>query len=370
VPLDYPTRLDLYAIGRQHVLARAQRIDPSQVDVEGSDANIVINSASYIGFQVVLQLAQKLNALLLDGARGEDLDRYGYDRYGITRKGAAAAVDTVRFFRTSTAVGAGFVPENTKLATLTGIEYVTTAQATFDAIATDALATVRAITAGKSQQVGANTIRRIANPQGLFDPSLQVTNDEPAAGGEDAEPDEVFRERIRDFFRTARRGTISAIEFGARQVDGIETSSAQEFLTPLLNPARTVELFIADSSGVANSALATVVRQELEEYRAAGIPVIVNPSRPQIVPVALKLAFVAGTNTAEVTAGIRASVFNFVNSLPVNGPLYRAELFSVLQRFVPDGLIPSADTIAEPTGDLFPTTGTTLRTTLSDISVA
>lgn len=369
MPLDFPTRLDLHAIGRQHVLARAKRIDPAQVDVQGSDINIIIASASYISFQVVLQMAQKTNALLLDGARGEDLDRYAFDRYQITRKGATAAIGTVRFFRTSAAVGAGFVGIDTKLRTLTGLEYVTTTQATFAAADTQATALVRAVTAGKVSQVGANRVRRVDNPGSLFDPSLQVNNDDPTAGGEDAEEDDIFRERVRDFFNTARRGTLSAIGFGARSVNGIESADAQEVLTPLNQPARVVELFIADGSGVANTALGAAVTQQLEDFRAAGIAVLVNVSTPQIVPVQLKLTFQANTDTATVTENLRASIVGFINSLPVNGTLFRGDLFGVLRRFVRVGLIQNEDTVVTPTGDLVPLLGTTLRTTLGDVAV-
>lgn len=55
MPLDLPTRLDLYALGRDYVIQRATRIDPSQVDVQGSDVNVVVGSASYVAYQLVLQ---------------------------------------------------------------------------------------------------------------------------------------------------------------------------------------------------------------------------------------------------------------------------------------------------------------------------
>jgi hypothetical protein len=42
----------------------------------------------------------------------------------------------------------------------------------------------------------------------------------------------------------------------------------------------------------------------------------------------------------------------------------------VLLRFKDDGLIPTADTIVSPVGDLVPTTSQTLRTTLPNVSLA
>lgn len=367
---DFPSRLDLFALGRDFVLQRATRIDPEQVNIDGSDANIIVGSASQIGFAVVLQLAQRVNSLLLDGAIGEDLDRLAFDRYQLTRKGAVAALGTVQFFRTSAAAGAGSIPIGTRLQTLSGIEYITITQATFGATDLSAEANVRAVTAGQATQVGANTIRRIANPGALFDPSMQVNNVDPTAGGADREEDDVFRERVRDFFLTVRRGTLSAIELGARTVDGIESAQAVEVLDPnTSNPARVVNLYVADGSGVASAALGAQVRNSLEDYRAAGITVLTSTSLPQIVTVALNLAFRAGVDTPALTENIRAAVVGFINSLAVNGTLYRGDLFSVLRRFVEDGLIISQNVIASPTGDLIPDTGRTLRTTLADVTV-
>lgn len=369
MPADYPSRLDLFAIGRNHVLARAVRIDPEQVNVQGSDVNIIVSTQSFITFEVVKQLIQKINALLLDGSNGDDLDRFAFDRYQLTREGAVAALGSVRFFRTDASPGAGSIASGTKLVSLTGIEYLTTTQATFGATDTSATANVRAVLAGKATQVGRNTIRRVDRPDLLFDPAMQVNNDAATAGGEDTEEDDVFRERVRDFFNTARRGTLGAIEFGARAVAGIESAQAVEILTPTNLPARVVELFIADGSGVSNTVLGAQVTANLAEFRCAGIRVITNTSIPQIVAVTLQLAFVAGVDTAALTEEIRASIVSFINSIGVNATLFRADLFTVLRRFVSDGLIQNESMLVAPTGDLVPTPGQTLRTTSSDITV-
>lgn len=368
---DFPSRLDLFALGRDYVLSRATRINPAQVDVAGSDVNIIVASASAMSFELVYQLAQRINALLLDGALGDDLDRYALDRYQLSRKAASTALGTVTFYRASGALfGAGTVPVDTRLGTLTGVEYITTSPATFDVTTLTADADVRAVTAGKDSQVGANAIRRINSPTPLFDTTLQVNNFAPAAGGEDAEDDDTFRERVRDFFNTARRGTLAAIEFGAKTVPGVVSARAVESLNNDAQPARIVSLYVADSSGIASTALTAAVRTALNEYRAGGITVVVNASVPQIVSVGLKLTFRAGVDTVTLTSLVRAAVVEFANSLAVNTPLLRAQLFTVLQRYADDGLIPSEDSISTPTGDLYPEVGKTLRTTLTDVTVA
>jgi uncharacterized phage protein gp47/JayE len=372
MPADFPSRLDLFALARDYVLSRATRIDAEQVDVAGSDVNIIVASASQLAYQIVLQLAERMNALMLDGAIGTDLDRLAFDRYQLTRKGASAAVVPLDMARPTSTVGAGTVPVGTVIDSLTGTQYVLTTPAIFGASSLTASG-VNAIAsvAGKDTQVGVNALTRFDNPGALFDPSLTVNNSVAAAGGEDTEDDDTFRERIRDFFQTARRGTLAAIEFGAKTVPGVVSAMAIEALDPdTAKPARVVVLYIADGSGVANAALAAQVVTALDDYRAGGISVVLNTSIPQIVDISLALTFQAGVDTTTLTTNIRAAVVEFVNSLPVNGPLYRAQLASVLQRYTADGLIPTNGTIASPTGDLIPDIGRTLRTTVSNVTVA
>jgi len=367
--MDFPTRLDLFAIGRAYVLERAKKIDPTQVDVEGSDVNIFVGSSSVVTDYAIKQLAFQIAGLSLDGAEKEELDRYAFDRYQLTRKGASSALGQVRFFRTSASVGAGSIPANTKLVTNSGIEYVTTTTATFGGSQLEAVANVRAAQAGKATQVGANAIRRFDRPSDVFDPSIQMNNDLPTSGGEDAEGDELFRVRIRSFWRNARRGTLGAIEQGALAVAGVVSAQAIEALETDGDPARIVSAYIADSSGVANNQLATLVEDSLLEYRAAGIKVAIFTSLPRLVSVELKLTFRAGVDTVQLSESIRTAVVEFVNSLPVNGPLFVGQLFTVLERYKQDGLIVTQDSIVAPVGDLIPSAGETLRTLIDLVTV-
>jgi uncharacterized phage protein gp47/JayE len=272
-------------------------------------------------------------------------------------------------FRTSAAAGAGNVPIGTRLTTLTGFEYITTTVATFGVFDLESTANVRASQAGKATQAAANAIVRFVQPGLLFDATLQVNNDEATAGGEDAEDDETFRNRVRDFWRVARRGILAAIEFGALTVPGVVTAQAIEALTEGNQPARVVNLYIADSTGVASVVLGQAVRSALDEYRAAGIAVIIFTSAPFIVEITLDLRFRANVDTVTLTDNVRGAVVEFVNSLPVNGTLYVAQLYSVLQRFTEDGLIPDQASIVAPVGDLVPDVGQTIRTTRENVVV-
>ncbi len=367
---DLVTRLDLYSLGRDYVLQRAARIDPAMVDYEGSDVNIVIGSTSVMADHVVKHLGYRFNALLLDGAADEDLDRYALDRYQLPRKGASPAVGRVTIARPALTFGAGSLPIGTKVLSTSNAEYITTTLASLGAGDLKTRANVRAVNAGKASQAGVGQLRRFQRPDLLFDSTLTVTNEAPTAHGEDIEADEDYRNRIRKFWKTARRGVLSAIEFGALSVPGIVSAQAVEVLTTGALPARIVNLYISDSSGVASDVLGADVSVAMLDYRAGGIAVIVSTSLPFIVGIQLVLTFRANVDTVSLSNQIQAAVTEFVNSLPVNGPLYVGELFSVLRRFASDGLIVNQGSIVAPVGDLVPDVGQTLRTTLANVLIS
>lgn len=369
------SRLDFYQVGRAYVLTRSKKIDPVVVDTAGSDVNLEIGANSFMAAAVSNQLVQNCADLFLDSASDEALDRWVWDRYRLTRKGASPALTDVVFSRPTIAAGGGTIPSGTKLTTLTGVEYFTLADATFTntGASTDLLAVpvaVRAAQAGKIYQVGRNAIRGFNNVGQIFDQTILVNNPDVAAGGEDREDDDTLKQRARDFWTAAARGTLGAIEFGARLVPGVVTAHAEDVLGAFGQPVRVVNLFIADSSGVASRALAQLVQDKLNEYRAGGIYVTVSLSQPQIVSVLLKLAFAPGVDTVTLTAQVRASVLAFINSLGVAQRLNLADLSAVLVRFKQDGLIVNQSTVVAPVGDIVPDAGRTLRTTAGGVLLA
>src|SRR5690349_5949523 len=363
-----PSRLDLYTVGRNFVISRAKKIDPAMIDVEGSNANILVAVPSFMGQAVVRHYAEALRAHTLD-AEGDDLDREVLDRYQLPRKGAAPAVAGLDLSRKTFTAGAGSVPIGTRITSLTGVDYITTTVASFGTSQlTGVTCDVRAVLAGFEYQVGANQLRRFQNASTLFDPSIEINNSEPAAGGTPREQDDEYSERARDFFAASIRGTLAAIEAGALTVAGVASAHAEEVLSNG-QPARLVTLVVSDAAGVCNRVLAAKVVAALREWRGGGVGVIVLSSVPQLVSVELALQFVAGVDTASLSSTIRLAVVDYVNGLGANEPLLRGDLFAVLSRYKAQGLITGSDSIPVPAGDLIPEPGRTLRARLEDVVV-
>lgn len=364
---DLPTRADYFRIGADEVLVRSaarpvgQRLTSSQVYTEGSDINIVVASASAMAEEITRQLALRLAALFLDGASGEDLDRLVADRFSptIVRKSATPALATVQFSRVAGPLAAIAIPAATRLRTASGVEFETTVASSLAAGSTGPVSVpAQCRQAGLAGNVAAGSINQIVSVIG--DPNLLVSNAQVAAGGDETESDARLRARARDFFRTARRGTLSAIEFGALTVPGVRQATAIEEVDPLGIPTGRVSLYVADANGQANAALVLAVRSALLEYRAAGVVVDISSAIPNFVAIEYNLRFAAGVDTAAAFAQVQTATVSAVNALAPSQTLPVSLLFSVA-RSVP-GVIVLDDAIVAPVGDLIPSAGQVIRT--------
>jgi uncharacterized phage protein gp47/JayE len=356
---DAPTQTDLFLVGAAEATTLPTRFDTRIVETEGSDVNTILNVCAAMGEEVVRYLQVALNELALGTAEGEALDRFVFDRYQLRRKEASAAVATLRLSRTGTV---GFtVQAGSQFGTDTGVVFESLVDVAFPANELgpfDVLAS--AVVAGPSGRVGAGKVSQVLT--GTADPTLTVTNPEPASGGSERETADQFRARARDFFVTARRGTRTAIEFGGREVSGVAQSTAIEVLQVSGIPGYRVQLNVADESGQANTALANEVQRSLDDYRALGVPVLVVPAIPQYVDIEFKgLKFKAGSNTQLVLQQLANALLSLVNTLQPRATLRVSELLAVAvgidQLIVPEGAL------VQPAGDLVPSTGTVVRTT-------
>ena len=377
---DVPTQLDLFDAGRREALLSPTRFDAAIIDVEGSDVNVLFNVAAAMGEEVARYFQAIFNELYLSTATGEALDRWVYDRYQLTRFEAQSAVATLRLTRTDTTAGVT-VPAGSTFSTAGGQVFELVNDAVF-AIGNAGPIDARAVAqrTGVEGNVQASTITTVTaslpaqdiqvdNPD-IFDASgALLVSPGAAAGGRAAESDDELRERARQFFVNARRGTRSAIEFGALQVSRVSQATAIENLNLTTSaPGFRVQLTIADAEGQANLALSQEVQESLDEYRALGVPVAVINAVPEYVNItASGLQFEAGANTASVLAQAQAAILAAVNGTPPGATLRRATLLSALEQV--ELLVVPEEALLEPVGDLVPELGTVIRTSKERIDL-
>jgi hypothetical protein len=372
---DFPSTPDLLRIARDEVLLKNSALTRDIVDRAGSDANALTAASVAVGDAVVGQLIRVSAALAVATAKGADLDRVLFDRYGLIRKDAAPALGNVELTLPSAAASNFAIPAGTQFRTSDNKVFASTAQRTFLAGSSGPLSVpVASVLAGLSQQARAGTITSIVDTISGAPAGLACTNAEATSGAADGELDEAFRARGKLFYSTSARGTIPAIEAGALAVAGVETARAFEVIDTNGFGGRLVDLVVADaftqqlvnatsipgSYETQSQALAVAVRAGLTNVKAAGIGVTVRVANVQLVGVTLGLRFRAGVDVDAASAAARSVVVSFINSLAPGVTLVIVDLEAALA--VVPGIQVLGGEVLAPTLNLTPGTTTALRT--------
>ena len=375
--MDRPTYQDLFRIGRTTITAAPSQITTAVVDREGSDANILVATAASIGDEISAQVARVGGSAFLDTATGADLDRLVFDRYGLSRKPASAALGVVRFSLTSAPVSNFLIPAGTLLSTPDGRQFVTLFDDTFLTTSTFLDVNVRSVLAGSSQMAASNSITSIISYPPSAPSGLTVTNPLATAGGNNQESDSEYRARARIFYTTLRRGTRAALEQAALAVPGVRTARAFEILNDAGGPGGIVELVISDgyTDALANTgstipaydaqsdALAAAVVETLDDVRACGVFVRCRVAQVILQPVILQLSFIAGANVDTVAGLARAAITNYVNQLQPGADFELDAANAILNSIA--GLAFNGSAIASPTGNVVVGNYQVLRTNLA-----
>lgn len=378
---DLPSFSDLFRVGRDEILSRNPKLSREAVEREGTDANILLAGAAAMADEVVGQVADLSAAIFLDSAVGEALDRFVFDRFGLTRKPAAASIGSVEFFTIVPSPTTFTIPTGVVVQTAEAVQLITTESGIFEVGATGPVVlAVRSSLAGSDQDVKAGSINSIVSAITGAADDIAVTNTFATVGGDEVETDDSLRERARRFFTTARRGTVAAIEAAALNVPGVQTATAFEVLDVVGRPVRLVQLVVADAFTeqfvnfdtvpprfeIQSQAITTAINAALADVRPFGTFVQVTVANVVIQPVQLALTFQAGANVSDASLRARAAVVNTMNSLSPGEPLTIDSLLTAL-RLVP-GLKFTGDEVVSPSGNVVPTPLQVLRTSLGLVS--
>ena len=361
---DLPTRDELFQRGRSAALTvPGTRISAKEIDRAGSDANLLFAAMALIGQEIVNRAALALSGCFESTARGQRLDRVIFDRKQLPRLPANPATITVSLQRPTAGAGSGTVqgnlpgatPSPTRIQTSTGIVYLITQNVTFGSSDLGPHTVIaQAELAGIASEVsGPQTWTFLDAP---FDPTITITNSADAAFASEQEEDGAYLARARSFFPTLRRGTLPAIEFGLRSTPGVASVSAYESVAPGSGfPASSVSAFVLDQLGQANDTLALSADVKLLEYRAAGIPVFIQPGVPQYEKIVFQgLAFdsrIQNDTNAGVALVQTAIVAALNNQLP-GQKLERATIVAAAKSI--PGTIISNSSLVTPAADLVP----------------
>lgn len=360
---DVPSYADLFDAAEREILIRPTSFNPEIVRVDGSDVNIAIAASAGMAQEVARFAQAAFNETHLStaiAAGGEVLDRWAYDRYGITRQESQAAVVTLEFRRSAAVIGFT-IESGSVVASTNGQNFETINDVPFS-IGEGGPLIVRAVAqqTGTAGNVAVSTITQIVSK--LDDSTVTVDNPTTAAGGSPEETDDEFGARIRDFHVNARRGTIEAIRTGATSTEGVSEATVIESIDPATaEPNFRVQVVIADPAGQSNAALAQRVIENLVTFRGLGVPVNVVAGTPQFVTITIEgLLFDSTANTSDVLDEARNAILGAVNGLAPNVTLRVAVIIAALQTV--EKLIVPSGAVKVPAGDLVPVSGGVIRT--------
>lgn len=311
---ELPTFQEVYDAAR----AEVQRRRPALTDfTEGSVNDALAGSGSVLVNEVAKVVIDSVNELFFATATDEALDRLAADRLNLERDDASAAIGEVQWTRD--AAGAYTVPEGTVFsATENGVttEYESTSAVSFLASDTTLDIPVQATATGTQGNVDAGAVNTIVSSF-ASDPNATVTNALRMSGGSDVESNEAFRARIRNFFPSIARGTVGALEFAAVSINGVTIAVVVEDFDDDI-----VYVYIGDPDATANDALADLVRVELDNWRAAGVRVVVASAAAEELTITINLTVPTGSDQTTLTSEVRAAISDFASVLGAGEPLY------------------------------------------------
>lgn len=361
--MSEPSWQELHDLFTSTMIARRALSGVNIQIVEGTVYDSIGAGVASVGTRLVAFGAQGFRSVFLDGAEDEDLKNVAYDR-GVIKQEGARSVGAVSLSRGSFAAGAGTVIAGSRFATdpdSLGNFVVVTIDEDVTFGLTDLGPFVVNATAeqiGTDGNVGVGKIVRVLSS--LFDNQIGVTNANLFAGGVQAESDEDLRDRTRGFFRTQSRGTIDALYYGARQVEGVDR------VTISVDSAGVVTVYVADAEGNSNATLVAAVQEELEFWRGASDVIYVTGGTISIIEFDFSIAVRTGTDLNTLKSAIRQAVVSRMELMNPGEELSRDMIESAIRDVDRQKIV--RVTQNSPSATLIPGPNELLRTTLEGIT--
>lgn len=373
---DFATRAQLFQRSVDLLVQRGAlrppetRLTRAAAETPGTDVNILLAVASFMADSVTQASAQRFANLFLDSATpGDALERLVKDRFSpaVVVKEAQAAVVGLQFARQDT-TAAITMNIGDKMATVSGVEFeLTQAMGMGIGQSLSAVIPTVAVLPGPAGNVQAATVTEFVTAPPQLD--LTVTNPEPGSGGRDRESAASLRDRAKDYYRAAPRGTLAAIAFGAATVQGVFSVNVTEEFDNTVSPPRQtgdVNVYLADSNGQSNTLLNNAVVQALQEYRAAGIYPAVAGGIARYEDIRFALATDPGFDPDRVTSQVAQAVVARVNSLKPGVNLLRSLLIKTASDI--PGAVVSDTSLVTPATDLIAADSQIFKTDIARVT--
>lgn len=269
------------------------------------------------------QLQRVYDSAFVDTAEAGALDRV-VALVGVSRIRAGHPVVTVRFTRQPGTAGQITIPASTALTDGDGNRYRTLTMLVMEPNETTGEVLCAGDTPG-TPEVGEQTLDRL---EVLIAGISSVTNPQPARRLATAEDDDILRRRARGALAGSVRGTMSALEFGLRSIDGVKD------LTLLEEPNGVPgEVRITIAYREPTPEIRAAVDRAILELRPAGIRVVLGDAARRRVGARAELTLagtgVTATESAALVRAVQSGLSTLLDRTAPGGKVRRSQLTSV-----------------------------------------
>jgi uncharacterized phage protein gp47/JayE len=304
----------------------------------GSTLRAVLEANASLGLWLQWLILQVLRTTRAATSTGADLDSW-MDDLTLTRLPAAAATGTVTFSRFAPGVSA-FIPVGALVRSADGAQtfavLADTARSYWSAesngyVVPAGIAAldvpVMAVAAGSGGNVQADTITLLASALPGID---SVSNASAWQNGIDAESDDAFRGRFRNFIASSSRATPLAIGYAISSIQQGLNYAIQENTDPAGQArAGSFVVTVDDGSGSPSTALLSTIQLAIDAVRPVGSVFTIRPPTVHSCDVSLTIAVTAGTSKAPIQALVGDAIRSYINGLQIGVDLPLSRLTQV-----------------------------------------
>lgn len=326
----------------QRMSATVQSSASQLVDLSvGSLFRAILEANASVGLWIQWLIVRTLSMTRAATCAGPDLDSWMAD-FMLGRQPAVPARGVATFSRLLTDQ-ALYIPAGTVVKALTGnVSFsvgVDTTYATWVAnsgsyyIPAGVSAIdlpIMALTPGPRGNVTARAVFAIAT----VIPGLDfVSNSLPLSGGSEAETDDKFRARFRDYINSRSQATTNAVAYAVTSLQ--QSMRFVQFENTDATGAWSPGHFLVvadDGSGQPSTALLSSVRAAIDRVRPIGSSFTVRP--PDVLSIAIVVSMATGGEPvgADIQALIVNAVTAYVNELPIGPTLSLTRIVEVVYR--------------------------------------
>lgn len=290
----------------------------------------VISSIIYAFANEIEELNTNLEASIDQGysdtATGEYLDRIAA-LIGCTRVQGVKATGTVRLSAENPPASDIYIPEGTRVSTVTGLGglkfvFLTVTDNILTAGNTYVDVIVEAENVGDDYNVDAGSVVIIETPiQGIN----YCSNASAMTGGTNTETDSQLRERIPLYLAGLKRGTKESLESAARSVSGIIDALVEDGAT-----AGTATVIVAGDGGTVTAQMLDDVEEICEEYKGAGIQLTISAATNVAVNCTFNIYLMPEAVSATVKEAAENAVKDYLDSLGIGETAKLSKVISLI----------------------------------------